>query len=600
MSIEEPKPIEAKPKDPLEPKHPRVWPAVLMCVTFWAFWFLGAKLELDLGTLFFSRLGACGLALLLGIAYWWTSFRIPLWDRFVVAMVFVVGVVTASLLSHETLGGFGMYLFGIPVTLTAASIGLVLARQSSSGNRRLFVSTAMVLAFVGFTLIRMEGVRGNADTNFAFRWAPTAEEQFLSARQPAVIKPEPPSAVVPLEVGAGDWTEFRGRGRDGVVTAGDINTDWINHPPRLLWKKRLGPAWSSVIVVAGRLFTQEQRGKQEAVVCYDALSGEELWSCEEKARYEDAVSGAGPRATPTFAGGRIFAMGSSGVLMGVDAATGKKHWSREVLKDSEGQQQMWGFSSSPLVIDGLVIVFGGGDKRKSLLAYNAASGELVWSADAGQMSFSSPQLLTIGDKRVVLFVGEFGLQGFDPASGKLEFQWGEKRPQEAHSLQPHVLSLPQEERIYVATTQNISEARLHDASQKWDFESGWTSKDLKPDFNDFVVFQDHAFGFDREMFACLNLANGKRAWKARTNYGHGQVILLQDKALLLVLTETGEAVLLTANPKKHEELGRFQAIEGKTWNHPVIVDGRLFVRNAEEMACYDVSNRPSETALTGG
>jgi hypothetical protein len=130
----------------------------------------------------------------------------------------------------------------------------------------------------------------------------------------------------------------------------------------------------------------------------------------------------------------------------------------------------------------------------------------------------------------------------------------------------------------------IKVARKGDA---WEAAEVWASTDLKPEFPDLVVHDGHAYGFDANVFCCIDLATGERCWR-EGRYGRGQVILLADQGLLLVLSETGQAVLLSANPQRHEELGRFQAIKGKTWNHPVIAHGRLYARNAEEMACYEL------------
>src|SRR5262249_29600164 len=178
-----------------------------------------------------------------------------------------------------------------------------------------------------------------------------------------------------------------------------IATDWDTIPPRLLWRQRVGPAWSSVIVVDGRLYTQEQRGEQEAVVCYEAQTGRELWAHGDAARFWESVSGAGPRATPTFADGRIYALGGTGILNCLDAATGERHWSHDIAADAGTRPPQWGFSGSPLVTDGLVIVFAGGDGDKNLLAYRADTGKPAWAAPARGTSYSSPQLVTLAGQR---------------------------------------------------------------------------------------------------------------------------------------------------------------------------------------------------------
>src|SRR5262249_17312741 len=153
------------------------------------------------------------------------------------------------------------------------------------------------------------------------------------------------------------------------------------------------------------------------VVCYDAATGKEIWAHEDAVRFWESVSGAGPRATPTFADGRIYALGAKGLLNCLDAATGKQYWSQDITTVAAAKAPMWGYSGSPLVVDGLVIVFAGGEGDQNLLAYRTASGELAWTAPVGPSSYSSPQLTTIASKPQCLFLSDRGFTAVDPATG---------------------------------------------------------------------------------------------------------------------------------------------------------------------------------------
>jgi outer membrane protein assembly factor BamB len=339
-----------------------------------------------------------------------------------------------------------------------------------------------------------------------------------------------------------------------------------------------------VVVVDGRLFTQEQRGQREAVVCYDARTGRGLWTHEDAARFWEAVSGAGPRATPTFAAGRIYTLGGTGILNCLDAATGKPYWTRNIAADAGAQVPQWGFSGSPLVADSLVIAFAGGTAGRSLRAYRAATGEPAWAAPAGTVSYSSPQLATLAGRRQCLLLADDGLTSVELLSGAPLWKIGASMRGAPRSVQPHVLGPAQ---LVVGTLDGYSTTLLDVARDgaAWKAVRRWTSKDLKPEFPDFVVHRGHAYGFDVNIFCCIDLSTGRRCWKAG-RYGRGQVVLLAEQSLLLVAAENGEVVLLAANPQRQEELGRFPALDGKTWNHPVVVGQNLFIRNAEEMACY--------------
>ena len=393
------------------------------------------------------------------------------------------------------------------------------------------------------------------------------------------------ASAAPLALRPGDWPGFRGAARDGIVHGVTVSTDWEKQPPKLLWRAPVGAGWSSVTVVDGRAFTQEQRGEREAVVCRDAATGSDLWVHEEPGRFSEALSSVGPRATPTFDNGRLYAQGAAGVLVCLDAATGQKVWSRDVLKDADGKMPDWGVCSSPVVSHRLVVVFAAGQSKKGLLAYRADSGEVAWSADAGVLSYSSPHLATLGGREQVLFIGDDGLHALDPAAGTALWTYAAKG-QPPRSLQPTPVG---DSQLLVPLGLEVP-TDLVDVKRSGDTvvaTKRWTSRNLKPSFNDFVVYDGAIYGFDQSIFSCVDLKTGDRKWK-KGRYGNGQVLLLADQGLLLVLSDKGEVVLVSANPDAFEELGQFQAVNGKTWNHPAVAQGRLYVRNAEEMACFEL------------
>jgi hypothetical protein len=372
-----------------------------------------------------------------------------------------------------------------------------------------------------------------------------------------------------------------------VVRGVKISGDWSASPPRLVWKRSVGPAWSSVLVVGDRLFTQEQRDGNEAVVCFDARTGDQRWAHEYPARFEETVSNVGPRATPTFAAGRLYALGATGVLTCLDAATGKRLWSREITADAEAKPPRWGYSGSPLVVGDKVIVFAGGKAGKDLLAYDTQTGDLAWGAAVGQDSYSSPQLVTVDGEPQVLMLADRGLTAVRPATGEALWQHGTAMPGAPRAVQIHSLGRTH---LVVGTLAGPGVARIEvtRAGGDWKVTEQWATAALRPEFPDFVVHEGHAYGFDNGILCCIELEGGERKWK-EGRYGRGQVLLLADQPALLVLTEKGQSVLLAANPERREELGRFQALEGKTWNHPVIAGGRLYARNADWLACYDLT-----------
>jgi outer membrane protein assembly factor BamB len=412
---------------------------------------------------------------------------------------------------------------------------------------------------------------------------------FLAERAGHATPTVKPAAAATVQETPGDWTGFRGPNRDGIVHGTHIATDWSAHPPKQLFRQRAGVGWSSFCVLGTRVYTQEQRGDIEVAVCLDGLTGQELWVHADTERFWDGQAGAGPRATPAFANGRIFTFGATGKLNCLDAATGAVVWSHDAAADSGAATPMWGFSASPLVVGDVVIVFTGakhGEASRALVAYRREKGELAWTAPAGHHGYVSAQAATLNGVPQVLSFADEGLLAVDPASGTKLWEYAAPEAQAWRAIQPHVLNSSD---ILITTDTNDGAVllRVSHTGADWSVAPVWRSRNLNASFNDCAVFDGHIYGFDRGIFCCVDAATGARRWKDG-HYGHGQMLLLADQELIVVLTEQGDAVLVAAKPDRLTELGKFQALEGKTWNHPALAHGWLYVRNAEEIAGYDL------------
>jgi outer membrane protein assembly factor BamB len=541
-------------------------------------------------TRFLATLAACGLLILSFLGWWLIDGRRTWAERLRGLAAAVGGGAVAALFSGPLAMLMAWLLLSIPWVLTAWAAWLLAARWAPARLRPLGLAAVLLLAWSAFTLVRTDGLSGEGRLSLRPLWIASAEERYLAdrARRRAGEAESPTSPALTLR--AADWPGFRGPGRDGVVRGLRIATNWDAHPPREVWRQLVGPAWSSVVVVGERLFTQEQRGDVEAVVCLDVADGREVWAHEDPVRHEDGPSGAGPRATPTFADGRIYALGATGVLNCLDAAGGKRLWSHDIAADSGAKVPIWGFASSPLVVEGVVVVFAGGEGDKGLLAYRVDSGDLAWTAPAGRFSYSSPQTAALGRKKQILFLGDRGLTAFDPDSGAAVWEHGLPSRGLPWTLQPQPVGDGQFLIASEGTGTTLLTVGREGEGSAWTTAEQWTSAEMKPSFNDFVVYEDAVYGFNGGGLCCLDRETGERRWKGG-RYEHGQVLLLADQGMLLVVSEGGKAVLVAARPDRHEELARFQAVTGKTWNHPAIADGRLYVRNAEEIACYELPRR---------
>jgi outer membrane protein assembly factor BamB len=415
---------------------------------------------------------------------------------------------------------------------------------------------------------------------------PSAPAQPIVEIPAEATKPEVPRAPMPP---VAEWPGFRGPGRDSVVRGVQIGTDWSTSPPVELWRRAIGPGWSSFAVAGDLVYTQEQRGDDEIVACYRLSTGEPVWRHRDQVRFWESNGGAGPRATPTLYGGRVYAFGATGILNALDAATGKLLWTRQVATDANRVVPEWGFASSPLVIDDIVVVAAAG----TLVAYDREEGERRWQGPRYGGSYSSPHRTTIDGVDQILLLGGPGVISVSPATGAV--LWEHKWVPGA-IVQPALTGDGDVLVNAIATTGGVATRRLHVTRQadQWNVEERWTTNGLKPFFNDFVIHKGHAYGFDNNILSAIDLTDGARKWKGG-RFGNGQLLLLADQDLLLVLSEDGELALVSATPDKFTEVSRRPVLNAKTWNHPVLIGHVLLIRNGEEMAAFRLADRDVPT-----
>jgi len=553
----------------------RIWPAALLALIYWSHQFYVRQSDLAMFPRFMSK-AMGGLAfLVLFLILWLANGTVKGRIRVAGLVLFLGGLGIGIAAAHRMFDPVSFMLTAVPLTLTWWTIWLVLQRTTAGRLKPWTVALAILLPLFYVDLLRFEGIDAGLTSTLPWRWASTNEERFLSSKGSA---PKTEAPARPWTARPGDWTEFRGPQRDGIARGVRISTDWASTPPEKIWKQLIGPAWSSMIVVDGFLVTQEQRLESEAVVCYDSGTGKEVWAYLYPTRFEEGVSGAGPRATPTFHAGRIYALGAKGTLVCLEAATGKSIWSVELSK----QAPMWGVSASPIVVDGKVIVIVGGPAARGAVAVDAATGKEVWARDGGKESYCSAHLVTLRGKPQILVHDNQRLAALSPADGSV--LWERKGEDEniIPMIQPHPLDAGL---LLVSSGQDLTLLDVCEEGGKWTAAEKWTTKKFKPSYNDFVVHDGHAYGLDNGFLSCVNLKTGERVWK-KGRYGGGQVMLLADQGALLILSETGELAVVDAKPQEPADPVRIQALDGKTWNHPAIVNDCLFVRNAKQIACY--------------
>lgn len=602
----------------------RTWPVLAIAALYAAIVLIGPMVSADI-SLSLALLGG-GLVSTVLLLVWWLFFSRARWsERIGVLLITALAVaLTPAAVDISISGGAqGMlgYILGAIFFVWALGVWALVTSSTSSQVRRLALIPVLLLVGLAPMLsIRTEGIMSSGFV-FHWRWTPTPEEQLL-ARGEEALKPLPAAPAVEVAptpvaespatptpaasnttpaiatpdtpkpeaiVTAAEWPGFRGPNRDGVIRHVQIKTDWNQSPPSQMWRRPVGPGWSSFSVRGDLLYTQEQRGDEEIVGCYRVSTGEPVWRHKDPIRFYESNGGAGPRGTPTIDGNRIYALGATGMLNALNATTGKLLWQHNAATDTKREVPMWGISSSPLIVDDHVIVSLYG----TLAAYDKMTGAAKWIGPIHGGSYSSPHLVTVNGVTQVVILSAPGAVAVNPKDGSLlwEHQW-----EGGAIVQPGITADGDILINGMAATGGLGTRRLaiKQNGDAWQIDERWTSNGLKPYFNDLVVHKGHAYGFDGAILSAIDLSDGKRKWKGG-RYGNGQMVLLADQDLLLVISEEGELALVSATPDGYKELAKIPALNAKTWNHPVIVNDVLLLRNGEEMVAYRL---PLLTAAT--
>ncbi|QDS99339.1 outer membrane biogenesis protein BamB [Adhaeretor mobilis] len=444
-----------------------------------------------------------------------------------------------------------------------------------------------------------------------WRWRNSeADRQLAPAAVTAQISNTAPDVWEPADT---DYPRFLGNGYWAEAKGVKLDTDKLAaNPPVEKWRNKIGAGWSGFAVIGRRAITQEQRGEEELVTCYDIDTGALVWFHADAVRWDPRGGGAmgyeGPRATPTIHQDRVYSLGATGILNCLDLKSGEQIWSHDVLKENGAQNVMWGKSSSPLAFDGMIVVSVGGSNGHSLVSYDAGTGEPLWATGDARSSYASPVLTTLGGVRQILSLDEGIVKSVDAENGTELWRtdWPSNSDTDAAVSQPVPVG---DDRVFLSMGYGRG-ATLLKVSQ---IDAGWTTEPLwkggkrgvlpvmKTKMGNVVVHKGYVYGLDEAILECIDLNTGRKRWKKRRSpkLGHGQIVLVGN--VLLVLSEYGEVVVVQASPEKYRELASFEAIEGITWNNPTLVGNLLLVRNAQEAACFELPVLPTsdETELDG-
>lgn len=481
----------------------------------------------------------------------------------------------------------GLAVLSLGVIATAVFMGWC-SRRFATGLIIACISTIVIAS----QLVRIDSFRGDRTPRFAWRWLPTTEERLRSYFTAHREQPKRDHAAgrMQLHSHGADFCGLLGTDRTGSLVGRSLSKQWERHPPRQLWAHPVGLGWSSFAGAGDFAVTMEQRDDRECMVAYHARTGEELWQAATFARFT-SEHGDGPRSTPLIVGERVIGCGATGNVRCVDLITGNVLWEYNVFREASEAPPHFGWVCSPIQIGNMLLVTPGGASSGALLCLDLESGNELWRAGTAPASYASPIVSTLcGTLQILVFHGE-GLEAFDTTGHSLWFfPWRTQGDSMVNVAPPVVIDRGDildgsYARVAITSGYDMGTALLSISKSEggWNATAQWTSKQLKSKFSNVVAYKDHLYGLDNGILTCLRLSDGSRVWK-QGRYGHGQILRVDQ--FLLVQCESGEIALVEATPNPPNELGRFRALEDKTWNHAALIDNILLVRNDHESAAY--------------
>ena len=378
-----------------------------------------------------------------------------------------------------------------------------------------------------------------------------------------------------------DWPQWRGLHRDGISPETGLLDSWPQGGPPLVWKiQGLGEGYSSSAVATGQLFIQGQHGEEEYVLAFDANTGRQLWRAHTGIPFRES-RGSGPRGTPAVDGDRVYALAGDGMLVCLEAATGKRLWGYNIVDHFHGRVPTWGISESPLV-DGDRVIVTPGASGAAVVALDKMSGKVLWASQSDKAGYSSPVAFDLGgSRRLAVFTGEAAI-GLDFASGKLLWRYERVANRTANIATPIV----HDGEIFLSSDYGTGCALLKMAATGSASEV-YFSRDMQNHYSTSVLVGDYVYGFSNSILTAMKFQTGEVAWRNRS-VGKGSLIYADGH--LYCLGEEGVVGLVEATPAGYREKSRFEISRGAypAWSQPVIANGKLYLREQDNLSCYNV------------
>ena len=391
-------------------------------------------------------------------------------------------------------------------------------------------------------------------------------------------------SVTPISAQSGDWPQWRGPNRDGVSKEAGLLKTWPTDGPSLVWKATgAGTGYSSLAITGGRIYTMGVRGDREYVIAFDTNTGKEVWAAANGERYRDS-RGDGPRGTPTVEGDRLYALGGNGDLSCMETKTGRVVWTVNILQKFGGKNPKWGISESPLIMGEKLLVNAGGPEA-SVIALNKKDGSLIWKSQSDPAGYSSAMPVQIGSTTQVVFFTDQRALGVDLKDGRLLWEYQKASNDVANVATPVVKG----NRVFVSSDYGTG-AALVEIKPDGTAQEVYFTKEMKNHHSSSILIGDYLYGFSAGILTAMKFDTGEVAWRDRS-VGKGSLVYADGH--LYAFSENGVVGLIQATPTGYQEKGRFKIQQDSlpTWTHPVVVGGRLYLRDQNTIYAFDVKEK---------
>jgi outer membrane protein assembly factor BamB len=408
-------------------------------------------------------------------------------------------------------------------------------------------------------------------------------------------------AVLPVTVdsqSSASWTQWGGPSRDFMSDSKGLASSWPASGPKKLWSRDLGEGHSSILVESGRLYTMYRRitrapqvSHEEFVAAIDAASGKTIWEFKYPASPSGIQfdQGFGPHSTPLIVGNRVFAVSSRSELFALDKASGKQVWSHDFVKEFNAPLTGRGYSGSPILYNGTIIVTMGGPDQ-AVAAFNQQTGKLVWKSGYFVWAPASPILIDVDKQpQLVVFGGDI-VSGMDPATGRQLWKHPHKTDWGLNISTP--VWVPDGQLLFVSSAYGVGSRvlELRQAAGKTTVTEKWHSGRMRVHIGTVIRLGDHAYAssgdFGPAFISAIDMKTGNIAWQDRS-FARAQLLYADNK--LIVLDEDGVLGLATVTPQGLKVLARSQVLTNLAWTPPTLVGTTLYVRDRRTIAAFDLS-----------